>query len=50
MLIDNQDNTKKAILIIANKFSTLSKYIESISLYEFFPSKLIIEEKLLINI
>ena len=50
MLIDNQDNIQKAIPIIANKFSTFTGYIESISLYEFFPSKFIIEEKLLTNI
>ena len=50
MLIDNQDNIQKAIPIIANKFSTFTGYIESISLYVFFPSKFIIEEKLLTNI
>ncbi|CEN23982.1 2'-5' RNA ligase [[Clostridium] sordellii] len=50
MLIDNQDNIQKAIPIIANKFFTFTGYIESISLYEFFPSKFIIEEKLLTNI
>ena len=42
--------TVALIPVIANKFFTFTGYIESISLYEFFPSKFIIEEKLLTNI
>lgn len=49
MLIDNQYNIQKSIPIVVNKFSTFTGYIESISLYEFFPSKFIIEEKLSTN-
>ncbi|WP_155484413.1 hypothetical protein [Paraclostridium sordellii] len=50
MLIDNQGNTKKAISIVINKFSNFTGYIESISSYEFVPSKFAFEEELLTNI
>lgn len=47
MLIDNPENIQKAIPIVADKFSTFTGYIESISLYKFFPTRFILEEKLL---
>lgn len=50
ILIDNQDNIQRALPIVADNFSAFTGYIESISLYEFSPSKFIIEEKLLSNI
>ena len=50
MLIDNPENIQKAIPIVADKFSAFTGYIESISLYEFFPTRFILEEKLLAKI
>ncbi len=47
MLIDNQDNIQKALPIISKNFSTFNGYIESISIYEFTPSRFILQEKLL---
>ena len=47
MLSDEAENIQKAIPILANKFTHFSGYIESISLYEFYPSRFIIEEKLI---
>lgn len=47
MLIDNPDVIQKAIPVVAKNFSPFSGYIESISLYEFWPTRFILEEKLI---
>ncbi|MDF2880794.1 MAG: 2-5 ligase [Clostridiaceae bacterium] len=46
MLIDKPDEIQKALPIVAKNFSPFSGYIESISLYEFWPTRFILEEKL----
>lgn len=46
MLIDKPDVIQKALPIVAQNFSPFSGYIESISLYEFWPTRFISEEKL----
>jgi len=47
MLIDNPDMIQKALPVVAENFSPFSGYIESISLYEFWPSRFILEERLI---
>lgn len=47
ILIDEQDNIQKALPIVSENFSTFNGYIESISIYEFYPSRFVLEEKLL---
>lgn len=46
MLIDKPDVIQKALPVVAQNFSPFSGYIESISLYEFWPTRFISEEKL----
>lgn len=47
MLIDNPDVIQKALPVAAENFTPFSGYIESISLYEFWPSRFILEERLI---
>ncbi|RDY27321.1 2'-5' RNA ligase [Romboutsia weinsteinii] len=47
LLVDNPEVIQKSLPIVAQNFSSFSGYIESISLYEFSPSRFILEEKLL---
>lgn len=47
MLIDNPDVILRALPVAAEKFTPFSGYIESISLYEFWPVRFIIEERLI---
>lgn len=47
ILHDEPDNIQKALSIIGDKFTPFSGYIESISLYEFYPNRFIFEGKLL---
>lgn len=47
MLHDELENIQKSLTILTNKFTPFSGFIESISLYEFFPSRFIVEETLL---
>ncbi|WML45058.1 hypothetical protein [Neobacillus sp. PS3-40] len=47
MLIDNQKTILKALPCVAENFKSFTGTIESISLYEFWPTRFIIEEKLL---
>lgn len=46
IIIDKPEVIQKAIPIVAQNFSSFSGYIESISLYEFWPTRFIVEEKL----
>lgn len=47
MILDEPEVIQKALPIVAENFSSFSGYIESIVLYEFFPSRFILEEKLI---
>lgn len=47
IIIDKPEVIQKAIPIVAQNFSSFSGYIESISLYEFWPTRFIVEEKLI---
>jgi 2'-5' RNA ligase len=47
IIIDKQEVIQKAIPIVTENFSPFSGYIESISLYEFWPTRFITEEKLI---
>lgn len=47
MLIDNHDIIQKALPYVAENFNGFVGRIESISLYEFWPTRFILEEKLL---
>ncbi|MEG0774768.1 2'-5' RNA ligase family protein [Clostridium sp.] len=47
IIIDEPAVIEKSIPIVAENFSSLSGYIESISLYEFWPTRFITEEKLI---
>ena len=47
MLIDEPGVIQKALPIVAENFSPFSGYIESVSLYEFWPTRFITEEKLI---
>lgn len=47
MLIDNHETIYKALPYVAEKFESFKGKIESISLYEFWPTRFILEEKLL---
>jgi len=47
MLIDNPDVIQKALPVVSDNFTPFSGYIESISLYEFWPTRFILEEKLI---
>lgn len=47
MLIDDNEIIQKALPYVANKFRSFTGKIESISLYEFWPTRFILEEKLL---
>lgn len=47
MIHDEPEVIQKAIPIVAENFSSFSGYIESISLYEYSPSRFILEEKLI---
>lgn len=47
MLIDDNETIQKALPYIANHFRSFTSKIESISLYEFWPTRFISEEKLL---
>jgi len=47
MLIDNQETIQKALPYVANNFKSFTGKIESISLYEFWPTRFILKEKLL---
>lgn len=49
IIIDKSEVIQKAIPIVAQNFSSFSGYIESISLYEFWPTRFIVEEKLIHN-
>lgn len=49
IIIDKPEIIQKAIPIVAQNFSSFSGYIESISLYEFWPTRFISEEKLIHN-
>jgi len=47
MLIDDHKTIQKALPFVADKFRSFNGRIESISLYEFWPTRFILEEKLL---
>lgn len=47
MLIDNHDAIQKALPYVAENFKGFIGRIESISLYEFWPTRLILKEKFL---
>ena len=47
MILDEPEVIQKSLPIVAENFSSFSGYIESIVLYEFFPSRFILEEKLI---
>jgi 2'-5' RNA ligase len=47
MLIDNQETILKALPYVVDNFKSFTGRIESISLYEFWPTRFILEEKLL---
>jgi hypothetical protein len=47
MLIDDHETIKKALPYVADNFKSFNGRIESISLYEFWPTRFILEEKLL---
>lgn len=47
IIIDKPEVIQKAIPIVAENFSSFEGYIESISLYEFWPTRFIVEEKLI---
>lgn len=47
MLIDDHQSILKAIPYVADNFKSFTGKIESISLYEFWPTRFILEEKLL---
>ena len=47
IIIDKPEVIQKAIPIATDSFSSFSGYIESISLYEFWPTRFISEEKLI---
>lgn len=47
MLIDNQETILKALPYVAENFKSFTGRIEAISLYEFWPTRFILEEKLL---
>ncbi|MFL0270136.1 2'-5' RNA ligase family protein [Candidatus Clostridium radicumherbarum] len=47
MLIDDHETIQRAIPYVANNFKSFNGRIESICLYEFWPTRFILEEKLL---
>jgi 2'-5' RNA ligase len=47
MLIDDHETIQKALPYVADNFRSFNGKIESISLYEFWPTRFILEEKLL---
>lgn len=47
MLIDDQETILKALPYVAENFKSFTGRIEAISLYEFWPTRFILEEKLL---
>jgi 2'-5' RNA ligase len=47
MLIDDRETILKALPYVAGSFKSFTARIESISLYEFWPTRFILEEKLL---
>ncbi|AGF55791.1 2'-5' RNA ligase [Clostridium saccharoperbutylacetonicum] len=47
MLIDDHETIQKALPYLANNFKNFTGKIESISLYEFWPTRFILKEKLL---
>ena len=47
MLIDNHDVIQKALPYVEESFKSFTGRIESISLYEFWPTRFILEEKFL---
>lgn len=47
MLIDDPKTIQKALPYVAEKFKSFTGKIESISLYEFWPTRFILEEKLM---
>ncbi|WP_346961864.1 2'-5' RNA ligase [Clostridium sp.] len=47
MLIDDHETIQKALPYVADNFRSFNGKIESISLYEFSPTRFILEEKLL---
>lgn len=47
MLIDDPEIIQKALPFVADNFRSFNGKIESISLYEFWPTRFILEEKLL---
>lgn len=47
MLIDDNETIQKALPYVANNFKGFTGKIESISLYEFWPTRFILKEKLL---
>lgn len=49
IIIDKPEVIQMAIPIVAENFSSFEGYIESISLYEFWPTRFIVEEKLIHN-
>ena len=46
VLIDESENIQKAIPLVAQNFQQLNGRVESVSLYEFFPTRFIAEYKL----
>lgn len=46
LLIDGQENIMKAIPIVANDFQQLRGKVKTLSLYEFFPARLVAEYEL----
>jgi len=47
ILIDNQESILKALPYVSDNFKSFTGKIESISLYEFWPTRFILEKKLL---
>ena len=47
LLIDDNEKILKALPIVADNFQSFTATIESISLYEFFPTRFILEKSLL---
>lgn len=47
MLIDEHETILKAVPYVAENFKSFTGKIESISLYEFWPTRFILEKKLL---
>jgi 2'-5' RNA ligase len=47
MLIDDNETIQRALPYVANNFKGFTGKIESISLYEFWPTRFILEERLL---